>query len=87
MQVLFTSKNEEDPMKKEFTGVATTFLPLSVYGNFSIRSRAAYFAALGPICPKFELCPEFMVVLVNCKNEEDLIKNGGARVATRFYPL
>ena len=25
-----------------------------------------------------------MVVLVTCKNEENLIKNKGARVATRF---
>ena len=26
-----------------------------------------------------------MVVLVTCKNEEDLVKNEGARVATRLY--
>ena len=26
-----------------------------------------------------------MVVLVNCKNEEDLIKNEGARVLTTLY--
>ena len=26
-----------------------------------------------------------MVVLVTCKNEEDPIKNKGARVATRLY--
>ena len=26
-----------------------------------------------------------MVVLVTCKNEEDLIKNKGARMATRLY--
>ena len=26
-----------------------------------------------------------MVVLVTCKNEEDLIENEGARVATRLY--
>ena len=29
----------------------------------------------------------FMVVLVTCNNKEDLIKNEGARVATRFTPL
>ena len=28
MHVLITCKNEEDPMKNEFAGVATTFLPL-----------------------------------------------------------
>ena len=32
-------------------------------GIFSIHSRAANSAALGPIYPKFELCPDFMVVL------------------------
>ena len=29
----------------------------------------------------------FMHVLVSCKNEEDLIKNEGARVFTTFLPL
>ena len=28
-----------------------------------------------------------MVVIVTCKNEEDPIKNKGARVATTFFPL
>ena len=28
-----------------------------------------------------------MVVLVTCKNEEDLIKNEGARVVTTFPPF
>ena len=87
MHVLVICKNEEDPIKNEFARVATLFLPLKVYGNFSIRSRAANSAALGPIWQKFDICPEFMVVLVTRKNEEDLIKNEGARVATRFSPL
>ena len=33
-------------------------------------------------CPKFELIQDFIVVLVTCKNEEDPIKNEGARVLT-----
>ena len=37
--------------------------------------------------PKFELIQAFMYVLVTCKNEEDLFKNEGARVFTRFPPL
>ena len=37
--------------------------------------------------PKFELIQAFMNVLINCKNEEDQIKNGGARLFTRFLPL
>ena len=41
----------------------------------------------GGILPKFELIQAFIVVLVTCKNEEDPIKNEGARVLTRFSPL
>ena len=37
------------------------------------------------IWPNFELIQDFMVVLVTCKNEEDSIKNEGARVATRLF--
>ena len=37
--------------------------------------------------PKFELIQAFMHVLVTCKNEDDQIKNEGARVFTRFLPL
>ena len=28
-----------------------------------------------------------IVVLVTCKNEEDALKNNGARVATTFFPI
>ena len=37
--------------------------------------------------PKFLLIQAFMDVLDTCKNEEDPIKNEGARVFTRFLPL
>ena len=37
--------------------------------------------------PKFELIQAFMHVLDTCKNEEDPIKNDGARLFTRFLPL
>ena len=36
--------------------------------------------------PKFELIQAFMHVLETCKNEEDPIKNEGARLLTRFLP-
>ena len=36
---------------------------------------------------KFELIQAFMHVLDTCKNEEDRIKNEGARVFTRFLSL
>ena len=39
----------------------------------------------GQIWSNFELVQDFMVVLVTCKNEEDQIKNEGARVFTTLY--
>ena len=38
----------------------------------------------GPIRLNLELSPDFMVV-ITCKNEEDSIKNEGARVFTTLY--
>ena len=52
---------------------------------FSRRPRAANSAVHGRIWPNFELVQDFMAVLVTCKNEEDPIKNEGARVFTTFY--
>ena len=46
-------------------------------------SRAANSEVRGGILPKFNLIQAFIVVLVTCKNEEDQIKNEGARVLTR----
>ena len=51
-----------------------------MYGDFSRRTRAANSAIHGPIWSNFELVQDFMVVLLTCKNEEDPIKNRGARV-------
>ena len=36
----------------------------------------------GPIRLNLELSPDFIDVLVTCKNEDDSIKNEGARVFT-----
>ena len=85
MHVLDTCKNEEDPIKNESASVFTRFLPLYVYGDFSRHSRAANTAVLGPIWPNFKLVQDVKVVLVTYKNEEDLIKNEGARVFTTLY--
>ena len=49
------------------------------------RSRAANFAVHGRIVPDFQLVQDIMVVLHICKNEDDPIKNEGARVLTRLY--
>ena len=51
------------------------------------HSRAAYSEVSGGILPKFKLIQAFIVGLVTCKNEEDPIKNEGARVLTRLYDV
>ena len=45
-------------------------------------SRAANSAVHGCIQPNFKLIRDYIVVLVTFKNEEDPIKNEGARVLT-----
>ena len=82
MVVLHTCNNEEDPIKNEEARVLTR-----LYDVFFICSRATNSEVSGGILPKFELIQAFIVVLVTCKNEEDPIKNEGARVLTRFSPL
>ena len=47
--------------------------------SFFRCSRAANSEASSGILPKFKLIQAFIVVLVTCKNEEDPIKNEGAR--------
>ena len=82
MVVLHTCKNEEDLIKNEGARVLT-----KLYDFFFRRSRATYSEVSGGILPKFELIQVFIVVLVTCKNEEDSIKNEGARVLIRVSPL
>ena len=48
--------------------------------TFFRRSRATNSEVSCGILPKFELIQAFIVVLVTYKNEEDPIKNEGARV-------
>ena len=42
-------------------------------------------AESGPILPNFEPIQAFIAVILTCKNKEDQMKNGRARVLTRFY--
>ena len=79
MVVLHTCKKGEDPIKNEGARMLTR-----LYDVFSRRSRAANSEVSSGILPKFELIQAFIVVLVTCKNEEDPIKNEGARALTRF---
>ena len=82
MVVLHTCKNEEDPIKNEGARVLTR-----LYDIIFRRSMATHSEVSGGILPKFELMQAFIVVLITCKNEEDPIKNEGARVLTRFSTL
>ena len=79
MVVLVTCKYEEDRLKKEGARVLTR-----LYDVFFRRSRANNSEVRGRILPKFELIQAFIVVLITCKNEEDPIKNEGARVLISF---
>ena len=83
--VILICNNREDPIKNEGARVLTTFLALYVNGDFSRRSRAANSAICGRIGPNFALIQGLMAVLVTCKNEEDPIKNEGARVLYTLY--
>ena len=83
MAVLVTCKYEEDPIKTEGARVLTR-----LYDIFSdAHAMAANSEVSGRILPKFKLIQAFIVVLVTSKNEEDPIKNEGARVLTRFSLL
>ena len=70
MVVLYTCKNEEDPIKNEDARVLTR-----LYVIFFRCSRAANSEVSNGILPKFELIQAIIVVLITCKNEEDPIKN------------
>ena len=82
IDVLVTCKYEEDPVKNEGARVLTRLYDVfsDAQGQLTPKSR-------GNSAQKFKLIQAFIVVLVTCKNEEDPIKNEGARVLTRFFPL
>ena len=84
MHVLVTYKNE-DPIKTEVARVATTFLPLYIYGNFPDTQGPVNSAVHDRIWLNFELIQGLIVVLATCKNEEDLFKSELARGGTRLY--
>ena len=82
MAVLLICKNEEDLIKNEGARVLTRF-----YIYFSNTQGQLTPQSVVESSRKFQLFQAFMVVLVTCKNDEDPIKNEGARVLTSFIPL
>ena len=55
--------------------------------DFFRCSKVANSADPGPILPNFVPIQAFIAVIVTCKNKEDPMKNGRARVLTRFSQL
>ena len=83
MHVLITCKNEDDSIKNEWARVVTTFFLLYVYGIFPDAQGQLIPLSFCPIRPDFEFLLDEIDVPVTCTNEEDPIKNEGARVVTR----
>ena len=74
MVVLFTCKNEEDPIKKESARMVTTLnIDVQTLNSSYLRSQCWGW-------PKFKIIQTLMVVLVTCKNKKDPFKTDGARV-------
>ena len=82
MVVLVTCKNEEDWIKNVGSRSVN-----NIVHQFFRRARADNSGVGSGSWPKFELIQASMHVLVTCKNEDDRVKNEGARVFTRFLPL
>ena len=72
-------------LKMKVLDCSQDFFHYKSMGIFSRRARAANSAVHAPIWSNFELVQDFMVYLLTCKNEEDPIKNRGARVFTTLY--
>ena len=76
MVVLVTCKNDEGPLKMKALEWSQHFSDCKSLGIFQTLKGAVR----GWLLLKYKLIRSFMVVLVTCKNEEDQIKNAGARL-------
>ena len=74
--ILVTTKNEENLIKIEDAGVATT---LKIYFQ---TFKGSLLCSPGRIWLKFEVIQDVIVIFVTFKNEKDPIKIEGARVGT-----
>ena len=78
--------NEEDLFKNEgwHKSGHNIFPIISLWGFFQAL-KGSKITVQGPIWLNYERIRDFMGVLVACKNEEDQIKNEGARVVTTLF--
>ena len=81
MAVLVNSNFDDDSIKK------MNELAWRVYGKFFRRSRAANSKVSGPICRKFDLVRDFMLVLVTASIKRIGSKTTEKRWRHRFPPL
>ena len=86
MPVLVISKFDEDTIKNE-RGLETPFSHYKSMGIFFRRSRVPYSVGIDPIWPKLELVRDFMLVLVICKFEKNLIKKKQSQDGDIVSPL
>ena len=82
MVVLVTCKNEEDPIKNEGARVFTT-----LYINFSDAQGQITLELVAVSGRNLNSSKLSCMSSLPAKNEDDQIKNEGARVFTRFLPL
>ena len=83
MVVLVTCKNEEDPIKNEGARVVTTLFITFL----DARGELTQNKISDGILMKFKLIQALIVVLIVCKNEEDLFKIESTRVVAIFLLL
>ena len=86
MHVLVTCKYEDDSIKNEGARVVTN---CSYYKSMFFSDAQGQLTPQSMIefWPNFELIRTLMVFIISCKNQEDPIKNEGARVLRTFSPL
>ena len=79
---LFTARMKKIQSKMKALACSQQFCHCKSMGIFFRHSRTANSAMHGPSRLNFELRPDFLVVLLTCKNEDDSTKNEGAIVFT-----
>ena len=82
MVVLVTWKNEKDPIKMKALEWSQHFIH-----QFLRCSRTPNSIIGDGILTGFKLIQAFIVVLLICKNEYDLLKNESTRVVATILPL
>ena len=87
MNVLIACKYEKDQMKNSGENVMTSFSPLSVYGIFFRRSRAANSVVHGRISPNFELIQALMYSLYKKKCKHYIFFNNLSTFKDEHFKL